>query len=374
MIYLDNAATSLVKPLSVKRAVDYAMENYTANPGRGGHDLSIKTGEIIFETRENIKDFFGAKSYEIIFTKNCTEALNLAIFGTLKSGDHVITTCYEHNSILRPLNLLKSIGVSVTILDCDLKDLPLILPAHIIEKTALVITTFVSNVTGEITDVKAISKLCKKHKIKYLIDGAQACGHIDINMEDIGADMLAFSGHKGLLSITGVGGLIVKNIHELTPLIYGGTGTDSSNFLQSTNSIEGFEAGTIPTIPIISLNAGISFLKKNFSKIIKTEHDLCDVLYKKLKNIKNLTLLSNSKGLNVYSFVVENVDSSQVANILNDRFKICVRAGLHCAPLVHKKFGTDNVGAVRVSVDFYNTIEELEYFIFALDAIANGRL
>ena len=193
-------------------------------------------------------------------------------------------------------------------------------------------------------------------------------------MENIGADMLAFSGHKGLLSTTGVGGLIVKNIQELTPLIYGGTGTDSVNLLQPTSSIEGFEAGTIPTIPIISLNAGIEFLKKNFSKIIKIEQKLCDFLYKNLKNIKNLTPLSKSSSVNVFSFVIDNMDSSYVANVLNEKYKICVRSGLHCAPLVHKKFGTDKGGAVRISIDFYNTIEELKYLIFAIDSIANNRL
>lgn len=372
MIYLDNAATSLIKPKAVKRAVNFAIENYTANPGRSGHDLSIKTADMVFETRENIKDFFKAKNYEVVFTKNCTEALNLAIFGTLKTGDHVITTCYEHNSILRPLNLLKQIGVTTTILDCDLKDLPLVLPSHIKENTALIITTFVSNVTGEIVDVRAVSNICKKYKIKYLIDGAQACGHVDINMEVFDADMLTFSGHKGLLSITGVGGLIVKNINNLTPLIYGGTGTDSGSFFQPANSLEGFEAGTIPTIPILSLNAGVLFLKENFSKIIKIERDLCDFLYKNLKNIKNLRLLSNSESINVFSFVIENLDSSYISNLLNEKYKICVRSGLHCAPLVHKKFGTVDNGAVRVSIDFYNTIDELKYLIFALNSIANN--
>lgn len=373
MIYLDNAATSLIKPDSVKKAVVFAMEQYSANPGRSGHELSLRTGNKIFETRENIKDFFAAKNYHVIFTKNCTEALNLAIFGTVKAGEHVITTCYEHNSILRPLKLLESIGVETTILDVDIQNLPAVLESKIRDNTTLIITTFVSNVTGDVVDVKSISQICKKHKIKYLIDGAQACGHLPINMEEIGADMMAFSGHKGLLSITGVGGLLVKDFKNLLPLVYGGTGVDSENLLQSTGSVEGFEAGTIPTIPILSLNAGILFLKKNFSKINKIERNLCDFLYKNLKKIKNLTLLSKQESANVFSFVIKDLDSSYVANVLNEKFGICVRAGLHCAPLVHKKFKTLDGGAVRVSVDFNNTIQELEYLIFALKSIADDR-
>ncbi len=371
-VYFDNAATSFHKPKEVKNAVLYAVENLTANPGRSGHKLSQNVAEIIVETRENLKEFFGAKSYDLIFTKNCTEALNLAIFGTLKKGDHVITTCYEHNSVLRPLEHLKKLGVEVTILDSDLEKFHESFEQKIQPNTKLVITTFVSNVTGDICDVKSVNQICKKHNIIHLIDGAQASGHMKINLEDLGCDMFAYAGHKGLLSLTGVGGLFVKNLENLTPIILGGTGTDSENLVQPTDTIEGFEAGTISTISILSLNEGVKFLKENFSKILEKECKLRDFLYKNLKNIKNLEVFSKKSSLNVFSFNVKNVDSGMVANILNEKFNICVRAGLHCAPLIHKRNKSLDSGAVRVSLDFYNSIEEIEYLIYALNQIVNG--
>ncbi|MCQ2564665.1 MAG: aminotransferase class V-fold PLP-dependent enzyme, partial [Clostridia bacterium] len=184
MIYLDNAATSFVKPKIVKQAVTQALDTLTANPGRSGHFLSQNIAQRVFETREKLKKFFNAPNHEVVFTKNCTEALNLALRGFLKSGDHVITTCYEHNSVLRTLKSMEQDGVEVTILDCDLKDFAHVFEREIKPNTTLVVTTFVSNVTGEITDVKNVGKLCKKHGINYLVDGAQACGHLDVDLQN----------------------------------------------------------------------------------------------------------------------------------------------------------------------------------------------
>ncbi len=371
-VYFDNAATSIIKPDLVKKDVINAINNLTANPGRSGHFLSQKVAEIVSETRENLKGFFDAKDYEIVFTKNCTEALNLAIFSTLKKGDHIITTCYEHNSVLRPLEEMKKRGVFVSILECDLSDFHIKLESEINVNTRLVITSFVSNVTGEICDVKSVSKICKKHNIKYLIDGAQACGHVKVDLCEIDCDMFAFAGHKGLLSLTGVGGLFVKDLNLLKPILYGGTGTESENPIQPTDTIEGFESGTLSTISIISLNAGVRFLKENFYKIVKKEQKLSDFMRKMLKNNKFLINFSKKSFGNVFSFNIENMDSGTVANILNDKYGICVRPGLHCAPLVHKKNKSLDVGAVRVSLDYNNTFEEIEYLFKALNEIANG--
>jgi len=371
IIYFDNAATSFYKPNSVKLAVLDAMANYTANPGRSGHILSQKVAEKIYETRENLKDFFHAKNFDLIFTKNCTEALNTVIFGMLKKGDNVITTCYEHNSVLRPLEMLKKQGVDVTILDCELENIHKEIGAKINTNTKMIISTFVSNVTGAVCDVKSVSEICKKHNIKYLIDGAQACGHLEINLDDIDCDFFAFAGHKGLLSLTGVGGIFVKNINEIKPLIYGGTGTDSKNLVQPTDTIEGFEAGTIPSVSIISLNAGVKFLKRNFSKILEKEQKLTEYLYRNLKNLNFLTIYSKNSCNNVVSFNFLNIDSGSVANELNEKFNICVRSGLHCSPLIHKKIKTDELGAVRISVDFNNTFDEIDVLVSALKKIFN---
>ena len=230
MIYFDNSATSFYKPEHVKNSIIRALNKYTANPGRSGHKLSIATAEIIYETREIIKEFFHAGDYDVVFTKNCTEALNLAICGTLKPGEHVITTIYEHNSILRPLKFLEDKGVEVSIIDCEMSELAEKIESEIKANTKLIITTALSNVTGEVCDITKIGNICKERNILYLVDGAQASGHIEIDLKKSNIDMYSFSGHKGLLSVTGVGGLIIKRGVKLEPVIFGGTGTESENF------------------------------------------------------------------------------------------------------------------------------------------------
>ncbi len=367
-IYFDNAATSFHKPQEVYYSLKLAMEHYTANPGRSGHDLSQKSAEMVYETRELIKEFFNASNHEVVFTKNCTEALNLAIFGTLKKGDHVITTCHEHNSVLRPLEFLKNKGVQVTFLDCDLGDVDKNLVQFVLPNTKMVITTAVSNVTGEKTNLKNVGEICKKHDLIYLVDGAQGCGHIDIDMEKMNIDMLAFAGHKGMLAITGVGGLILKSSLKLQPILFGGTGTNSESLCQPTQIPEGFETGTLPVIPISTLNAGVKVLIKNFKIYHKIEENLSNYLYFCLKNLKFLKIYSKENSFNVFSFNIINQDSMVVANFLND-YGICVRAGLHCAPLIHKKLGTLEMGAVRVSLDYFNTKEEIDYLVEVLAKI-----
>jgi len=370
MIYFDNAATSFYKPDSVKKIVNQAINSLTANPGRSGHKLSQKVALKIFETREIVKNFFGAENYSLIFTKNCTEALNLAIMGLLNSGDHVIATCYEHNSVLRTLEYLKTQGVEVDIITCDMIDLEKELPKKIKPNTKLVVTNMVSNVTGEVCDINIIGKICKENNILYLVDGAQSSGHIKIDLENSNVDMLTFAGHKGLLAISGVGGLLVRDLKFLKPILFGGTGTESENLNQPKNSVEGFEAGTIPTISILSLKAGIEFLQKNFEIILKKEQKLSEYLYFELKKLKFLTIYSTNSSQNVFSFNIKNMDSSIVANELSEKFNICVRSGLHCAPLIHKKLKTQETGAVRVSLDFNNTFDEIDKLIKALKEIA----
>jgi len=371
MIYLDNAATSFYKPEIVKKTVLNSINKLTANPGRSGHKLSQKVAIKIFETREKVKEFFSAFDYDVIFTKNCSEALNIALRGCLNSGDHVITTCYEHNSVLRTLEYLKSKGVEVDIVETDMEKLPSEIVKKIKTNTRMIVTNMVSNVTGEICDVEAIGEICKERNILYLVDGAQSSGHMEIDLQNLNIDMFAFAGHKGLLSLTGAGGLIVKNLHNLKPVMFGGTGTESENLMQPHNSVEGFEAGTISTISILSLYSGIEFLQKNFEIILKKEQKLSKYLYFQLKNLDFLEIYSKESSQNVFSFNVKNIDSSCVANVLSDKYGICVRSGLHCAPLIHKKLKTLDVGAVRVSVDFNNTFEEIDKLIFALKEIAN---
>ncbi len=346
-----------------------ALDKYTANPGRSGHKLAQAVASEVFDTREVVLNFFNATNYNVVFTKNCSEALNLAILGTLKKGDHVITTMYEHNSVLRPLTFLQQHGVEVSIIDCPLNRVADEIEAHIKPYTKLVITNAVSNVTGEVCPLSEVSYICKIHNILWLIDGAQSSGHMDINLDELGADMYAFAGHKGLKAITGVGGLVVKNGIKLNPILFGGTGTESENLNQPTDIPEGLEAGTIPTIPIISLKAGIKFLKNNWNEIKAKEHALNNYAYQKLSALKFIKLYSPANAQNVFAFNVGGLDSSLVADELNSRFNICVRAGLHCAPLVHKRLNTTYQGAVRVSLDYNNTFEEIDKLIYALNKI-----
>ena len=372
MIYFDNAATSFFKPESVKKSVINSINKLTANPGRSGHILSQKVAMKIFETREVVKDFFNASEYELIFTKNCTEALNLALRGSLNSGDHIIATCYEHNSVLRTLEFLKTKGVEVEIIEDEMQNISNKIKEKIKQNTRLVVTNMVSNVTGEICDVEAVGKICKENNVLYLVDGAQSAGHCEIDLEKFNIDMFTFAGHKGLLSLTGVGGLLVKDLKFLKPIMFGGTGTESENLTQPTASIEGFEAGTISTISILSLKAGIEFLSKNFEIILKKEQNLSKYLYNSIKKLKFLEIYSKETSQNVFSFNIKNLDSSFVANILSEKYGICVRSGLHCAPLIHKMLKTLDVGAVRVSLDFNNTFEEIDKLILALTEIANA--
>lgn len=364
MIYFDNAATSLYKPDSVVRAVNHAMKYLTANPGRSGHILSNNAAEIVYETRELLKQFFNATEHEVVFTKNCTEALNLAILGTIQKGDHVICTKYEHNSVLRPL---RSFGDDIewTIIDDDMAGIPERLEKVIKSNTRLVITSHVSNVTGEMCDIYEVGSICRKHGIRYLVDGAQSSGHLEVEIDKANIDMFAFAGHKGLMSITGVGGLLVKKGIRLSPILYGGTGTDSESLLQPDMIPEGFEAGTIPTIPIASLKAGVEFLMKNFSEIIKKEEKITKYAYFSLKKLPFIEIYSKDNSKNVISFNVDNIDCNQVANILNEDYSICVRSGLHCAPKVHESIDGMR-GCVRVSVDFKNTEREVDYLCDAL--------
>lgn len=368
MIYFDNAATSLIKPESVKNFVKYAIDNLTANPGRGGHVLSQKVGEYVYFAREKIKKCLCAHNHEVIFTKNCTEALNLAICGVLSNGDHVITTMYEHNSVLRTLEHLKSFGVECDMIDCELKDFHLELKKHIKSNTKMVITTYVSNVTGDVCNVDEVGTICKEEKLIYLVDGAQAVGHIKVDIEKSNVDMFTFSGHKGFLSLTGVGALVVKRGLKLRPLLFGGTGTTSESLNQPNMMPEGFESGTVPSIPILSLYYGIDFVEKNFQKMQKIEQNLINYLNFKAKNEKFLKIYSNSLS-NILLFNIENIDPSIVSNELNE-MGICVRSGLHCAPMAHKRIGTlDMGGAVRVSIDFNNTKKEIDDLFSCLEKI-----
>ena len=367
MIYLDNAATTYYKPYEVKQAVNKALNLYTANAGRGGHKLAQLSAEKIFETREKVLDFFDARNHNCIFTSGCTHALNLAILGSVKDGGHIITTYLEHNSVLRPLEYLKSIGkIEYTVLENMDKDS---FEQAILPNTYMIITTQASNVTGERIDINMVNNICKTHNLLHLVDTAQGGGHIFDSLNNV--DIIAFAGHKGLYGLGGVGGLIVKDNVELKPIMFGGTGTTSESLVQPTMIPEGFEVGTSANIPIISIGAGIDYVNKNKKYIMQKEKMLHNAIIKMFNELSFITTYFAPNSVGVYSFNVMDYDSAYVSDYLNEKFGICTRSGLHCAPLVHRHFNTQDRGMVRVSFSSDNTLDDIKQLEIALKSLYN---
>lgn len=368
MIYLDNASTTNHKPLCVKWAMLKSMlKKYCANPGRSSHKYSLNAGNMVYETREKLNEFFGNDCVNnVIFTSGCTEALNLAIFGTIKKGGNVVYTSNEHNSVARPLESLKAKGIISTTL-VETNNLGVVTP-DMIEKaisgdTYLVIVNQTSNVTGATSDVCAIGKICKKHNVLFLVDGAQSAGHQKIDMVNDNISMLAVAGHKGLLAGQGIGVLLFRNGVEVSPQKFGGTGTYSEQLLPPITYPESLEAGTGATPLVFSLNAGVGYVKKHFYKINNKICLLTKYLLDEIKKLDEIVLFTQPNDYyGVVSFRVKNVSPSDVVEYFNEN-GICVRGGLHCAPLCHKKMGTIDGGTVRVSISSFNHKWEIKKFI-----------
>ena len=376
MIYVDNSATTNIKPKSVIKAVNLALTKYSANPGRAGHNLAIETAVEIASIREKVASFLGApKPSNVVFTSGCTEALNLAILGTAQAGGHVIATCNEHNSVLRPLFHLQQNGViELSIVTPKNKDKITRedIEKHIKPNTYLVCTNHISNVDGMIADVDAIGEMCAENCILYLVDAAQSCGHVKINMQKSNIDMLAIAPHKGLYAPQGIGVLAFSQRAKIKPIKFGGTGTESISTTQPKTSPECYESGTVATPNIFGLGAGIDFVKENFDLINQKIEDLTTYLCYELGKIPNVicyTHPDNSHG--VIGFNIEKMESEKVSQILNDKYSIYTRSGLHCAPLKHKHLETLNQGIVRISLSYFNTFSEIIQIIKAIKKIAN---
>lgn len=377
MIYLDNSASSFYKPPCVVNAVKNALEFLSANPGRSGHPAAVKAAALVFAAREKCADFLGLKDSDgIIFTDNCSGALNLAVLGTLTNGGHVVTTAFEHNSVLRPLYELKSRGkvtLSVAMPDKNGVITADSIESLINEKTRLVIVNHVSNVTGAIAPVAEIGKICRKKDIIFLVDAAQSAGYLDIDMQSANIDLMAVAPHKGLHAPQGVGVLAVgeRARKSLRPIKFGGTGTESYRLSQPTDFPEGFETGTLPTPAIAGLCAAISWCRKNELKNRETVNELSMLLRKGLENTDGIKILSPPNALSgIIAFNITGAKSESVGDVLAAEYDICVRAGLHCAPLIHEAMGTLKSGAVRVSLGCDNTAGEVKFFLKAIREIA----
>ena len=374
MIYLDNAATGGFKPHSVTDTVDAVVRYLSANPGRSGHRLSLTGAEILSDTRTLLADTFGCESDRVVFTKNCTEALNYAIFGTLVEGGHVITTAYEHNSVLRPLHALKSQGlISLDVVYPSEKErLTDLIEQKINEKTYMIITTACSNVTGEILPISEIGEICKKRNLLYVVDGAQAGGHIKLNLKHQNISALCLAGHKGLYGIMGSGALLFSNEVEITPILLGGTGTESFNLIYPETYPEKLEVGTVNLPAIASLKEGVNYVNKNFDNFSYYLLSVTTKLIDMLNDINQIKCYSAPNPSGIVSFSVKGYESSEIADILNKNYDIAVRSGYHCAPLMHKLLKTEKDGLVRVSIAPFNSEQEITYLVSCLKKIVKN--
>ncbi len=376
MLYLDNAATTFPKPESVYRSVDKCFREYGANPGRAGHKLALKAGRLIYETRELICRLFNIDNpMNVIFTSNATDSLNLAIKGILEKGDHVITTSMEHNSVIRPIVTLEKIGVEHTIVQCNeegILDVDLI-EKEIKENTKMIVMTHASNVTGTIMPIEEIGKIAKKCGLIFLVDAAQTAGVYDIDVKNMNIDLLAFPGHKGLLGPQGTGGLYIREGLVLRQMKEGGTGSKSESLYQPEIIPDRYESGTPNTPGIAGLGEGIRFiLDTGIDRIREHEEMLTDYMLNKLSYLDKIRVYGPNdakKQAAVISLNVGDVDSSEVSYVLDKAFDIAVRSGLHCAPLAHKTIGTFEQGTVRFSIGYFNTKEDIDIAVAALEKI-----
>lgn len=374
MIYFDNSATSRIKPPEVIMGVLGGLTKFSANPGRAGHDLSLMTSIEVMGVREKIRSHVGAESAEnVIFTSNCSEALNYAIFGSAKRGGHIIITCNEHNSVYRPVEYLKkNNNVSYSVCQTDSNG---IITAHEIEKlitprTYLVVCNHISNVNGDMADIHAIGKLCFDRNILFLVDGAQSLGHEKIDMKKDYIDFLAVAGHKGLIGPQGSGALVINGNIKLNPLKHGGSGTNSIESVMPEDYPERLEAGTIATPCVLGLGAGITYVENHFEEIQQKIEAVSKYAFNRLEELNNIiiyTKYNNAKN-GVIAFNVKNMQSTTVADILNQN-GICVRAGLHCAPLKHRSLGTLENGCVRISFSHFNNTGEVDKMIEVLKTL-----
>lgn len=376
--YLDNAATSFPKPPGVIRAVTDALASGAGNPGRGSHRLSLEAGRIMLDAREAVAGLFGvADPARVIFTANATEAINLALFGLLEAGDRVVTTCMEHNAVVRPLRALEERGVQVVKVPANAvgyvppEDL---MAACRAQRTRMLVVGHCSNVTGTVQAIEELGPWCRREGILFLVDAAQSAGLLPIHTAASGIDLLAAPGHKGLLGPQGTGFLCVCSDLELRPLIFGGTGGNSQSELPPRQLPERLEAGTPNTPGLAGLAAGIGFLlREGLERVRQHEQELTERLLAGLGRIPGLTLYgpreSRHRG-GAVSFTLDGRDPAELGYLLEQEHDILVRVGLHCAPDAHRSLGTFPRGTVRVSPGYFTTAEEIDHLLAAVAALA----
>lgn len=376
MIYMDNAATTMRKPKEVAEAVVNAM-NSMGNAGRGANEASLSAARVIYETRQLLADFFGAENpKQIVFTNNSTESLNIAIKGILNSGDHVITTMLEHNSVLRPLYEMEEKGTELSIIKSDIKGKISYqeMEEAIRSNTKAIICTHGSNLTGNMIDIEKVGKIAKKHGLLFVVDASQTAGVYPIDVQKMNIDLLCFTGHKSLLGPQGTGGLYVREGVQVRPLKTGGSGVQTYSKTHPAEMPTALEAGTLNGHGIAGLHAALLYLKEEgIETIRKKELEYMWQFYHGVENIPNVKVYGDfetEKRCPIVTLNIGDYDSSEVSDELLVEYGISTRPGAHCAPLMHEALGTVEQGAVRFSFSHYNKKEEVETAIRAIKELA----
>lgn len=357
IVNFDNSATTFPKPLKVRRMISYAVNSYGGNASRGGHSLAMRTSEAMFSARETAADFFGAKTENTIFTSNCTHALNMAIFGILKQGDNAVISSMEHNSVSRPVTALALQGkITCNVAQVTENDDETVgnFENAIQKNTKAVIMTAASNVTGQILPFERVAKLCSERNICFILDASQASGIIPIKLEN-GISIICTAGHKALYGMQGTGILLTDSKFIISPLMYGGTGSNSIRLLQPDFLPDRLESGTGNIVGAMSLKAGIEFVNQyKRENIYKHETRLCNILINELSGISDVIIYRNKnlRYVPIVAFNIKGRTSEETAELLN-REGFCLRAGLHCAPLAHRTLGTPD-GVVRFSPSVFS--------------------
>jgi len=388
IIYLDNAATSFPKPDVVHETVRDFYRNNGVNPGRTGCDLALNAEEMIHDTRKAYSDFFNASlvkagkkkdANRLVFTLNATMSLNLVINGTVRPGDHIVTTHLEHNSVIRPVNHKVKEGAEATYVEPDAEGFidPEDIRKAIRKNTTLVIINHASNVTGVVQDLEPIGRVCREEGVPLAVDSAQTVGVLPIDMAECNISFLTFTGHKGLLAPSGTGGICVADDAEIRVSWYGGTGVDSINPYHLEKYPYRLEAGTLNLAGIAGLRAGLSWVQeKSLDSIYKHEMELLTLLQEGLSDIRGVNFPGTrnlEKRVATLSITVDNYDPSDVGTFLDVDHGIQTRTGLQCAPLIHKHMGTSPRGTIRLSVGPFNTRDHIETAIKAVREIAAMR-
>ncbi len=374
-IYLDNAATSFPKPKEVADAVYDFMINNGTSSGRGSYKKAMQSDYIVYKCRKLIGNLFNFDDpKKVVFTSNVTDSLNIAIRGILKENDHVITSSLEHNAVWRCLKTLeKDINIKIDTVECSKDGItnPEDIKKYIRKDTALIVFTQASNVLGTIQPIKEIGKIARENKIVFLVDAAQSAGAMKIDIKEDNIDILAFTGHKSLLAPMGTGGLIINTDIDIKPLKAGGTGGDSAYEYQPDYYPNHLETGTSNVSGIAGLRAAIKFLnREGIDNIHNKEKELTKYALQRLETVKDIEIYGPKdceKILSVISFNIKNKRPEDISTILDQKYDIMLRAGLHCAPTAHSVINTKDRGSLRIGIGYFNTKDDIDKLVEALN-------